>query len=137
MAVRVLFGCEYCDARPDADTQRTLQGQLRDRSCGAYYDAQPGGWLIWTAGGALGRRRYACHAHRVELTDDLQRHYRALHPGVVAGGPYAQLWPDGFSALDEHELARLLTGHTDSAFSRAAVANDSPGSRRPAARRSL
>ncbi len=120
MTVRVLFGCEHCDARPDADTQRTLQSQLRDRRCGAYLDAQPGGWLIWTAGGALGRRRYACPQHRDHLTAELRRHYRALHPGVLEEEPHPTLWPDGFSALDERELTRLLAADAYGAVSRAA-----------------
>jgi len=109
MAVRVLFGCEHCDARPDADTQRTLQGHQSGQRCGAYFDAQPGGWLIWTAGGALGRRRYACPEHRDDLTSDLHKHYRSLHPGVLDRGPYPELWPDGFSALDDRELTQLLS----------------------------
>jgi len=125
MTVRVLFACEHCGARPDADTQRTLQGQLRDRRCGAYLDAQPGGWLIWTAGGALGRRRYACPEHRDDLTTELRKHYGALHPGVLDREPYPALWPAGFSALDEQELAQLLAGDVDVAVARAA--NPPPG----------
>ncbi|MEA2223129.1 MAG: hypothetical protein QOH83_1505, partial [Solirubrobacteraceae bacterium] len=40
MGVKVLFRCECCDALPDAVTQRTLEGQLRDRTFGVYRDAQ-------------------------------------------------------------------------------------------------
>jgi hypothetical protein len=29
MTVRVLFGCEHCDARPDADPQRTLRAEVQ------------------------------------------------------------------------------------------------------------
>lgn len=107
MAVRLLFRCERCDALPDRDTQRVLQGELRDRGVGEYIDAQPGGWLIWTAGGALGSKRYACPQHRVDLTNDLRAHYRGC-PGVWRTEPYRRLWPDGFSDVDEHELAELL-----------------------------
>lgn len=109
MTVRVLFRCEHCGARPDLDTQRTLLGQLLDRSFGEYFDAQPGGWLIWTGGGVLGHKRYACARHRDELIGDLRRHYGAVHSAAVwRYGPYRALWPDGFSALDERELGDLL-----------------------------
>lgn len=120
MAVRLLFGCGYCAARPDADTQRAMQGQLHDSACGTYLDAQPGQWLIWTAGGALGRRRYACPDHRDELICDLRRHYGSMHHGVFDDGPYPALWPDGFSALDERELELLLAGAPRAAGVRAA-----------------
>ena len=62
MPVRLVFRCDYCGAQPDADTQRTLEGQLPDRRFGAYLDAQPGNWLIFNAGGPQGGRRYACTA---------------------------------------------------------------------------
>lgn len=108
MAVRVLFRCEHCDALPDSDTQRTLEGQLRDRRFGEFLDAQPGGWLIWTAGGALGSKRYACPQHRADLTSYVRAHYGTIRAGVFATEPYPALWPDGFSAFDERELAELL-----------------------------
>lgn len=107
MAVRVLFRCGHCDALPDRDTQRTLEGQLRERCFGEYLEAQPGGWLIWTAGGPLGATRYACPQHRRDLTDYLRVHHRA-HSGVWKSEPYPALWPDGFSAIDDRELAELL-----------------------------
>jgi hypothetical protein len=110
MAVRVLFRCEHCDALPDPATHRALQGQLLDRRFGEYLDAQPGGWLIFTGGGPLGCKRYACQRHRDDLTADLRRHYGAVRScGVHASDPYEALWPDGFSGLDERELAQLLT----------------------------
>lgn len=109
MTVRVLFRCEQCGARPDVDTERTLLGQLLDRSFAEYLDAQPGGWLIWTGGGAFGAKRYACARHRDDLIAHLRRHYGATHHAAVwRYGPYRALWPDGFSALDERELADLL-----------------------------
>jgi hypothetical protein len=108
MAVRVLFRCEHCDALPDPATERTLGGQLCDRTFGEYQDAQPGGWLIWTAGGPLGSKRYACPQHRDDLVAYLRRHYGAVRCGVWKTEPYPALWPDGFSEVDERELARLL-----------------------------
>ena len=110
MPVRLVFRCDHCGAQPDADTRRTLEGQLLDRQFGAYLDAQPGNWLIFTAGGPLGGRRYACTAHRTNLTADLQAHYGAMCPLVHDAGPYPALWPNGFSSLDERELADLLAG---------------------------
>lgn len=108
MAVRVLSRCEHCDALPDPETQRTLEGQLRDRRLGEYLDTQPGGWLIWTAGGALGFKRYACPQHRTDLTDYVRAHYGASRAAVSQTEPYPSLWPDRFSAFDEGELAELL-----------------------------
>jgi hypothetical protein len=119
MGVRVLFRCECCEAQPDAATQRTLEGQLRDRTFGEYRDAQPGGWLIWTAGGRLGSKCYACQEHREQMIEDLRRRYGAVRCGVRQDGPYPALWPDGFNGFDERELARLL-GAGPRAGSRAA-----------------
>lgn len=110
MAVRLLFACDRCRARPDRETQRTLELQLHDGRRGAYLDAQPGGWLIWTAGGALGPRRYACPLHRDALIEDVRVHYAAIDRAVWQTDPYPALWPDGFSALDDAELAQLLDG---------------------------
>jgi len=107
MPARLVFRCDYCDAQPDRDTRRTLEGQLLDRQFGAYLDAQPGNWLIFGGGGPLGGRRYACAAHRTTLTADLHAHYGAL---ARDPGPYPALWPNGFSSLDERELADLLAG---------------------------
>jgi hypothetical protein len=108
MGVKVLFRCECCDARPDAVTQRTLEGQLRDRTFGEYRDAQPGGWLVWTAGGPLGAKCYACPAHREQMTKELRRHYGTVRCGVWQEEPYPALWPDGLNGFDERELARML-----------------------------
>lgn len=110
MSIHVVFRCEHCDALPDPATQRALEGQLRERRLGEYLDAQPGRWLIWTAGGRLGSKRYACPEHRGELIDSLRRQYGAMRTGAWRDEPYPALWPDGFSALDEHELAALLGG---------------------------
>lgn len=133
MAVRVRFCCAYCDALPDADTQRTLQGHLRDRRLGEYLDAQPGGWLIWTAGGALGCKRYACPRHRADLIDHVRAHYGATCSGASQPEPYPALWPDGFSALDECELAELLelTATFDPERRAVSQATDSPAAGSP------
>ncbi len=108
MAVRVVFRCELCDAQPDPATQRTLMFQLRDRTLGEYRDAQPAGWLIWTAGGALGAKRYACVEHRGDLIAYVRRIYGASRSGVWQDEPYLSLWPDGVSGFDERELAELI-----------------------------
>lgn len=110
MAVHVVFRCAHCVALPDPATQRALEGQLRDRRFGEYLDAQPGGWLVWSAGGPLGSKRYACREHRSELIDSVRRQHGASCPGAGKDEPYPSVWPDGFSALDEHELASLLGG---------------------------
>ena len=110
MPVRVRFRCEHCDALPDSATQRTLEGQLRDRTHGELLDAQPGGWLIWTAGGALGSRLYACPRHRADLTDQVRRRFGAIRSIVWRSEPYPALWPDGLRGLDEGDLEALLAG---------------------------
>ena len=51
MPTRLVFRCDYCDAQPDRDTQRTLEAQLPDRRFGRYLDAQPGNWLIFNGVG--------------------------------------------------------------------------------------
>jgi|GEM_PF-3602839 len=108
MGVRVIFRCDHCDAQPDDATHRTLMGQLRDRTFGEFRDALPGGWLIWTAGGPLGSRCYACAAHRGELVSRQRRRVGTIRCGVHAEEPYRALWPNGFTGLDERELGRLL-----------------------------
>jgi hypothetical protein len=110
MSVRLRFRCEHCHALPDPATQRTLEGQLRDRTHGEFRDAQPGGWLIWTAGGALGSKLYACPRHRTDLTDRVRRHFGAIRSIVWRSEPYPALWPDGLRGLDERDLAALLAG---------------------------
>lgn len=122
MSVRVLFCCEQCGARPDAGTQRTLVGELRDRSFAEYLDAQPGGWLIWSGGGVFGAKRYACAQHRDDLLAELRRHHGAARSSAVwSQGPYRALWPDGFSAFDERELEDLLARARHAAPGTAAV----------------
>jgi hypothetical protein len=88
MPVRVRFRCEHCDELPDPATQLTLEGQLLDRTHGEFWDAHPGGWLIWTAGGALGSKLYACARHRTDLTAHVRRHYGAIRSIVWRSEPY-------------------------------------------------
>jgi hypothetical protein len=78
VSVRVVFRCEFCEAVPDSETQRTLERQLRELAFGQYLDAPPGRWLSWHGGGPLGPRRYACAAHRGELTAYLREHYGTI-----------------------------------------------------------
>ncbi len=110
MSVKVLFRCETCHVRPDDATQRALASQLRDRTFGEYRDAQPGGWLVWTGGGPLGSKRYACPAHRDELSADLRRHYGTIRCGVWDDEPYETIWPDGLNGFDERGLTVMLRG---------------------------
>lgn len=121
MGVRVIFRCESCNMQPDAATQRALVGQLRDRTRGEYRDVQPAGWLLWTGGGGLGSKRYACAAHRDELIADLRRHYGTMRCGVLAEEPYEAIWPDGLNGFDERDLTAMLRGAAG-ASSRAAGA---------------
>jgi hypothetical protein len=123
MPVRMRFGCEHCDAQPDGVTQRTLEGQLRDGTRGEFRDAQPGGWLIWTAGGALGSKLYACPRHRGELAADARRHFGAMRSIVWQPEPYLALWPDGLSGFDERGLETLLAGVPSPANDRRAARN--------------
>ena len=86
--VRVIFRCEFCGAEPDAETQLTLEHQLRELVFGEYLDAPPGRWLAWQGGGPLGPRRYACSNHRGELTAYLREHYGSIAPHPWKMPPY-------------------------------------------------
>jgi hypothetical protein len=121
MPVRVRFRCEHCDALPDAATQRALEGQLRDRTHGEFHDAQPGGWLIWTAGGALGSKAYACPEHRADLTSHVRRHFGAIRSIAWGPEPYTAVWPDGLRGFDEREFEALLAGDAGPATARKAA----------------
>jgi hypothetical protein len=118
MSVRVRFRCEHCEAQPDGVTQRTLEGQLRDRTRGEFRDAQPGGWLIWMAGGALGSKLYACPRHHDELTAHVRRQYGAIRSIACQAEPFPALWPDGVSGFDERGLEALLAGERSAASDR-------------------
>jgi hypothetical protein len=89
VSIRVIFRCEFCDATPDQATQGTLERQLRELAFGTYLEVPPGGWLAWHGGGPLGPRRYACRAHRGELTAYLRHHYGTIAPHPWKMPPYA------------------------------------------------
>jgi hypothetical protein len=86
----VIFRCEFCDARPDPETQASLVGQLRELAFGEYVDILPGRWLVWHGNGPLGPRRYACLAHRGELTAYVREHYGTIAPHPWKRPPYPQ-----------------------------------------------
>lgn len=88
MPVRVLFRCEFCDARPDEGTQRALEAQLQELLFGTYLDAGPERWLVWHGGGLYGQTRYACGNHRGELKATLREHYGTIGPHPWAMGPH-------------------------------------------------
>ena len=91
MPVSVVFKCEVCGARPDPDTQVSLERQLLDLRHGEYVDAEPGCWLTWHGRGMYGPQRYACGEHRGELKAAVREHYGTLgwHPWAVGPHPWA------------------------------------------------
>ena len=93
MPVKPLFRCQFCDERPDGETQRELECQLPDAYYGRYVDANPGRWLVWHGHGLLGPTRYACGHHRGELTAYLRHHYGALGSQAWKMGPYPRPLP--------------------------------------------
>lgn len=88
MPTRLIFRCQFCDATPDPDTQRSLEGQLRELAFGQYLEAPPARWLSWHGGGPLGPRRYACPRHRGDLTAYLREHYGTIAPHPWKRPPY-------------------------------------------------
>ena len=89
MPVKVVFRCQFCDAAPDPGTQRNLEAGLRELLFGRYLDVPPGRWLVWHGRGPLGPTRYACPAHRGELTAFLREHYGSVAPFPWRRPPYA------------------------------------------------
>jgi hypothetical protein len=91
MPTAVVFRCEICEARPDADTQVALERQLLDLRHGEYVDADPGRWLTWHGRGIYGPNRYACGEHRGDLKALVREHYGTLgwHPWAVGPHPWA------------------------------------------------
>jgi hypothetical protein len=103
MPIRVIFRCQFCDAEPDAETQRMLEHQLRELVFGQYLNAPPGRWLVWHGGGPLGPRRYACDAHRGELVAYLRTHYGNIAPNPWKMPPY----PTTLRSSDTERALRL------------------------------
>jgi hypothetical protein len=109
MPVRMIFRCQFCEAVADPETQRSLEGQLRELVCGEYLDALPGRWLVWHGRGPFGPTRYACSEHRGELTAYLRVHYGSLgwHPWKMAPYPTTRRSRDTERALRAGALSAL------------------------------
>ncbi len=107
MPVTVVFKCEFCDARPDDETQRALEAQLQELLFGTYLDAGPQRWLVWHGGGLYGRTRYACGNHRGELKATLREHYGTIGPHPWAMGPHPVRSTGGGAAESASASARL------------------------------
>jgi len=88
MPVKLIFRCQFCDAVPDRETQRSLEGQVREMLYGEYLDMLPGRWLIWHGHGPLGPNRYACSGHRGDLTAYLREHYGCVSQKPWKRPPY-------------------------------------------------
>jgi len=88
MSVRSVFRCQFCSEPPDPETQAELERQQQHAFYGRYVDAGPGRWLVWHGHGLLGPKRYACGAHRGELTAYLRFHYATVGGQVWKMGPY-------------------------------------------------
>lgn len=86
--VVVVFRCEFCAARPDAETQVGLEHQLLDLRHGEYLDIEPGDWLVWHGRGGYGATRYACGEHRIDLKARLCEQYGTLGEAPWALGPH-------------------------------------------------
>jgi hypothetical protein len=112
--VKVIFRCEFCDATPNAATQRSLEGQLQELLFGQYLNALPERWLVWHGRGIYGPIRYACGRHRGELKAFLREHYGTLgkHPWAMGPHPTRLISRDtararalgGFSAMPKWGL---------------------------------
>lgn len=92
MSTRLVFRCRFCDASPDEETQRTLEGQLTLILFGTYVDANPGNWLTWHGRGMYGATLYACAEHRDTLKRYLRKHYGTIGPHPYAEGPHPMAW---------------------------------------------
>jgi hypothetical protein len=86
---RIIFRCQFCDARPDPLTQLSLEKTLGEPEFGTYIDAMPERWLVWHGRGPYGPPRHACAAHRGDLVAYLREHYGTLGPHPWARPPYA------------------------------------------------
>jgi hypothetical protein len=83
------FRCQFCNADPDAETQRSLERGLRELVFGEYLEAPPGRWLVWHGRGPLGPMRYACAEHRGDLVAHVREHYGTLASQPWKMPPYA------------------------------------------------
>jgi hypothetical protein len=83
------FRCQFCNADPDAETQRSLERGLRELVFGEYLEAPPGRWLVWHGRGPLGPTRYACAEHRGDLVAHVREHYGTLASQPWKMPPYA------------------------------------------------
>jgi hypothetical protein len=104
--VAVVFRCEICSARPDPETQISLERQLLDLRHGEYVDADPGRWLTWHGRGIYGPVRYACGEHRGELKAVVRAHYGTLGWHPWASGPHP--WAGRRGSDRARALARRL-----------------------------
>ena len=106
MPVKPVFVCEFCGARPDAETEEWLRRQMLDLRFGEYVDAEPGHWLSWHGRGIYGRTRYACGEHRGELKADLRETYGTVGSHPWAKGPHP--WAGRRGTDRARRLARSL-----------------------------
>lgn len=93
MSVRPIFRCQFCESAPDADTQASLEQQLRAELFVEYLDAPPSNWLTWPGRGLFGPTRYACPEHRGELEGYLRAHYGSIGPFPWERGPHRRYAP--------------------------------------------
>ncbi|MBA2763548.1 MAG: hypothetical protein H0U42_02530 [Thermoleophilaceae bacterium] len=114
MPVRIVFRCEFCDARPDADTQLSLEHQLKAELFGEYLDAPPSNWLTWTGRGLFGPARYACAEHRGDLTAYLRTHYSSVGPHPWKKGPYLRHPPP--RSRPDSSLTRAVTPRSGKSY---------------------
>ena len=89
MPVRLIFRCEFCEAEPGPEAERSLTAQLQELRFGEYVDAGTEGWLVWHGRGPYGPNRYACAEHRVTLREFVRRHY-----GTIGWHPHARVLGD-------------------------------------------
>ena len=83
MPVTVVFTCEICGARPDAETQVALERQLLDLRHGEYVDAEPGRWLTWHGRGMSGRNGTRAAPTAARLKALVREHYGTLRVAPV------------------------------------------------------
>jgi len=103
MSSKLIFRCQFCNAQPDPLTQISLQSTVRDIAWGAYIEANPGHWLVWHGRGLYGPARYACQAHRGDLTAYLREHYGTVGPHPWKRPPY----PTSTRNSDTEKAARF------------------------------